>query len=167
MKQSRTMSMLESILNISIGFSVSLAAQILILPLLGVAISLHQNVAFALIMTVISIGRSYGVRRLFERLQIRRPLSPFMSAVLAERVRQVEGEGWSAEHDDKHPQGELARAGAAYALHAGTTSKTVPPQWPWLDDWWKPYGYRRDLVRGVALQIAEGERFDRCRKFAR
>lgn len=167
MKQSRAMSLVESVLNISIGFGVSLVAQILILPLLGVTVTLVQNVQFALIMTVVSIVRSYGLRRLFEALHIRRPISPFMQAVIAERFRQVEVEGWSTEHDDKYPQGELARAGVAYALHAGTLSKTIPPQWPWLADWWKPQGYRRDLVRGVALQLAEGERFDRCRKFAK
>ena len=36
--------------------------------------------------------------------------------VAAERKRQIEVEGWTAEHDDYHPPGELAQAGACYAL---------------------------------------------------
>lgn len=167
MKQSRMMSMLESILNIAVGFGISLGAQILILPLLGVAISLAQNFQFALIMTAISIARSYCLRRLFEALHIRRPLSPFMQAVIAERFRQIEVEGWDLDHDNRHRTGELGRAGACYLAHAGTSSPTMPDGWPWEWQWWKPHGRRRDLVRGVALGIAEGEKFDRERRFSR
>ena len=36
--------------------------------------------------------------------------------VAAERKRQIEVEGWTAEHDDRHTPGELAQAGACYAL---------------------------------------------------
>ncbi|MBN8987445.1 MAG: hypothetical protein J0H42_04315 [Rhizobiales bacterium] len=163
MKQSRAMSMLESILNIAIGFGVSLGAQILILPLLGVQISLQQNFQFALIMTVISVVRSYGLRRLFEALHIRRPLSAFKQAVIAERFRQVEVEGFDVAHDDRNPRGQMATAGACFALEAGMMSAAPPAPWPWTDDWWKPAGFRRDLVRAAALIIAEGEKFDRDR----
>ena len=37
--------------------------------------------------------------------------------VLAERLRQVECENWSPEHDDRHDGGELLRAGTLYYLH--------------------------------------------------
>lgn len=167
MKQSKIMSLLESVINIAIGFGISLAAQIYFLPLLGVAISLSQNITFALIMTVISIARSFALRRVFEALHIRRPLSPFMQAVIAERFRQIEGEGWSTEHDDAHAPGELARAGGCYADRAGLPGRSIsdiPSRWPWSRDWWKPAGFRRDLVRAGALIIAEGEKFDRNRK---
>jgi hypothetical protein len=40
--------------------------------------------------------------------------------IIAERRRQVDTEGWTEEHDDKHNGGELARAGACYALQAAT-----------------------------------------------
>ena len=164
MKQSKAMSLVESLINIAVGFGISLLAQMFFLPLLGVTIEFRQNLLFALIMTVISIVRSYSLRRMFEALHIRRPLSPFIQAAIAERFRQIEGEGWSLDHDDKHNPGELAQAGACYLIHAGTESGTTPHDWPWNDGWWKPAGYRRDLVRGVALAIAEGERFDRSRK---
>ncbi|TIM14496.1 MAG: hypothetical protein E5Y67_12520 [Mesorhizobium sp.] len=37
--------------------------------------------------------------------------------IAAERQRQIESEGWTPEHDDKHEKGELAGAAACYALH--------------------------------------------------
>jgi len=163
MKQSKLMSMVESVVNIAIGFGISLVAQILILPLIGVHVTLSQNLQFALIMTAISIARSYVLRRVFEALHIRRPLSPGMQACIAERFAQIDREGFSLEHDDlEHPDGELRLAGACYIMHAGTISQTEPHDFPW-PKWWKPQGYRRDLVRGIALSIAELERFDRLR----
>lgn len=168
MKQSRLMSMLETTLSTAAGFGLSLFLQWLILPwLLGVPVPIATNLAFAAVMTVASLARGFVLRRIFEAFHIRRPLTPFMNAVLEERYRQIDKEGWSADHDDKHDRGELARAGAAYLLHAGTVSETVPHEWPWNSDWWKPQGYRRDMVRGVALGIADGDRFDRARKAAR
>lgn len=168
MKQSRLMSMLETTLSTAAGFGLSLLLQWLVLGwLLDVAIPLHTNLAFAAVMTVASLVRGFVLRRIFEAFHIRRPLSPFMNAVVAECFRQRDVEGWTPEHDDKHDRGELARAGAAYLLHAGTVSETVPHEWPWNSDWWKPQGYRRDMVRGIALGIADGDRFDRARKQGR
>jgi hypothetical protein len=178
MKQSKFMSMLESVINIAVGFGIGLIAQIVFLPMLGVAVSLRQNLIFAAIMTVISIARSYALRRVFEALHIRRPLSPFMQAVIAERHRQIDAEGWDTAHDDLHAHGELAAAGAAYALTAEKHLTNgpdvvndrliyVPKFWPWDIAWFKPVGFRRDLVRGAALLIADGEKWDRQRKAVR
>jgi hypothetical protein len=165
MKQSKLMSWLESLINIAVGFGISLAAQTVFLPLIGVSIAFHQNLTFALIMTVISLCRSFVLRRVFEALHIRRPMSPFVQAVIAERVRQIEGEGWDHVHDDAHATGELARAGASYAIHAGAEkAPQLPVYWPWSPEWWKPAGFRRDLVKACALIIAEGDKFDRSRK---
>jgi len=166
MKQSRLNSWLESVANTSVGFGISLLAQWLFLPLLGVEISLHQNLLFALIMTVISIVRGYAMRRVFEHFGIRTRLSPFAQAVIAERHRQIETEGWSIEHDDQHVSGELAQAGAVYANYAGARSEGAapPPEWPWDGHWWRPAGFRRDLIKAAALVVAEGEKFDRNRK---
>ncbi len=165
MKQSCLASFTESATNIVVGFGISLGAQMLFLPMLGVPINHIQNFVFACIMTVISLARSFILRRIFEALHIRRPLSPFVQAVVAERFRQIESEGWSAAHDDEHKTGELARAGASYALSAAKDSFRSPPgPWPWGNEWWKPQGLRRDLVKSAALIIAEGERHDRNRK---
>jgi hypothetical protein len=168
------MSFVESVTSILVGFGISLTAQIYFLPLLGVSISFHQNLTFALIMTVISIARQFVMRRIFEALHIRRPLSAFMQAVVAERFRQIEQEGWSFEHDDQeHQPGELAQAGAAYAMamncvFVSKNGHTMPiggsDLWPWVADWWKAHEKRRNYVKACALIIAEGEKFDRSRK---
>ncbi|WP_262048638.1 hypothetical protein [Bradyrhizobium sp. Bra78] len=170
MKQSKIMSLAESFINILVGFGISLAAQAFFLPLLGVAVSFQQNLMFALIMILISTARSYALRRVFEALHIRRPLSPFIQAVIAERFRQIEQEGWSTAHDDAHPAGELAAAGSSYAImptwrrRADDDFGPEPPMtWPWSLDWWKPQNNRRDLVRAAALVVAEGEKLDRNR----
>lgn len=168
MKQSRSTSLLKSIVSTVVGFGISLAAQWAILPILiGAPVPLHANLAFAAIMTVLSIGRGYVLERVFEMMGWRVKMSPFAFAVLAERQRQRDGEGWDDGHDDSHSTGELGRAGACYIIHAGTQSVTAPHDWPWSDGWWKPQGFRRDLVRGVALGIAEGDKFDRDRKRGR
>lgn len=165
MKQSRQTSFLKSVISTAAGFTIGLASQVFILPLLGVAISLHQNITFAVIMTAISIARGYLLERVFEFFGMRIKLSAFMQAAIAECFRQRDLEGYSSEHDDMLPNGDLAAAGGTYLLDAGTASKIPPPDWPWNDDLWKPNGFRRDLVRGVALGIAEGEKFDRsCRR---
>jgi hypothetical protein len=168
MKQSRLMSMVETCLNTAIGFGVAIATQVLVFPLFGYSPPLSTNLQIGLIFTVVSIARGFVLRRMFEALHIRRPMSPFVQAVIAERFRQIEQEGWTPEHDDKeHPSGQLADAGACYALHAGSLSETTPHEWPWSPDWWKPAGFRRDLVKACALIIAEGEKFDRNKKQGR
>lgn len=164
MKQSRAMSLVESLINIAVGFGLSIACQAIVLPLLGVAIPWRANLLFALFMTGVSIARQFCLRRLFEALHIRRPLSPAMTAVIAERYRQIEAEGWTIEHDDAtHERGDLAHAGAHYAFYAGQDAPS-PSTWRWDAKWWKPQNFRRDLVRAGALIIAEIEKFDRHRK---
>lgn len=165
MKQSRLGSFAESCINTAAGFGLSLLLQWLVLGwLLGQSIPLTVNLAFAAVMTVASIARQYVLRRAFEYFRISRKLSAAMTAVIAERFRQIEVEGWSAEHDDAHEPGELARAGGCYALHPGFSLDHEPPaEWPWDGQWWKPTDYRRSLVKGAALILAEIERFDRRR----
>jgi hypothetical protein len=90
--------------------------------------------------------------------------------VLAERRRQIESEGWTPEHDDAHDSGEMAAAGASYALNAadqlhpfsqGDGGNAQPESWPWDSQWWRPTTPRRDLVKAGALILAEIERLDR------
>lgn len=85
--------------------------------------------------------------------------------VLAERRRQIETEGWTPEHDDRHNAGEMALAASCYAQEGpdpyGHGWPTIPSAWPWSPDWWKPQGYRRNLVKAAALILAEIERLDR------
>ncbi|MFA4974574.1 MAG: hypothetical protein WC683_18370 [bacterium] len=80
--------------------------------------------------------------------------------VKAERRRQIEAEGWDAEHDARHAAGDLADAAACYAATDKDLRYGVPFGWPWGDNWWKPTTRRRDLVKAGALILAEIERLD-------
>jgi len=70
-KQSRTMSLVESLVNIAIGYGIQCAAFALLLPLFGFAPSLHDTLVFGLVMTVVSVVRSYALRRVFEAIRVR------------------------------------------------------------------------------------------------
>lgn len=63
--QSRKMSLIESITNVIIGYFVALLSQLLIFPVFDIHVSLSQNIKIGLFFTVISIIRSYFLRRLF------------------------------------------------------------------------------------------------------
>lgn len=67
MSQSRKHSMLESLVNVLVGYGIALAAQLLIFPLFGIHVSLQDNIVIGLLFTVVSIVRSYALRRLFNR----------------------------------------------------------------------------------------------------
>lgn len=171
MKQSRLMSWIETIVGTAIGFAIALATQLVVFPLFGFSPPLSQNLAITAIFTIVSIARGYLLRRLFEALHIRTPLSPGLIAIAAERRRQIDVEGWTAEHDAAYPAGDLARAGACYALTVDKRAASngdaglavVPSYWPWASRWWKPKDDRRDLVRAGALIVAELDKIDRDR----
>jgi hypothetical protein len=110
-------------------------------------------------------------------------VSTFAAQVLAERQRQIDIEGFTAERDvAAYPRGELIKAAICYAFYAafGSLSHTrvdgerirpryvlpvevaalVKAFWPWDFTWWKPQTRRRALVKAAALLIAEGDRQD-------
>jgi hypothetical protein len=65
MSQTRTGSLIEAIINVLIGFWINFAANLLILPMIGFHITLGQNFFIGLLYTIISIARSYCIRRWF------------------------------------------------------------------------------------------------------
>ena len=67
--QSRIMSVIEAATNVLIGLVVSLISQLAIFKLYDINITLSQNVEITLYFTVISIVRSYALRRLFNRIR--------------------------------------------------------------------------------------------------
>lgn len=69
--QSRAHSLLESIVNVAIGYFIALAAQMLVFPLFGIHVTLRDNIRIGLIFTVVSIARSYALRRLFNLWHVR------------------------------------------------------------------------------------------------
>lgn len=66
--QTRTQSLVESTINVSIGYGVALAAQIAVFPMFGIRIEMIDNLLIGAIFTAISIARSYAVRRIFNHL---------------------------------------------------------------------------------------------------
>ena len=95
--------------------------------------------------------------------------------ILMERQRQIDEERLDELHDAKHVNGELAIAGALYALHASkvierkhrgvfaegaTINKRCPILWPFEAGWWKPNPEEPvlQLVKAGALIAAEIDR---------
>lgn len=87
-----------------------------------------------------------------------------IEAIAAERRRQIDAEGWTAEHDDQHANGEIAVAAGCYAFTSAIGKVNLPVMWPWDLKWWKPKDRRADLVRAGALIAAEIDRLDRLEK---
>lgn len=95
-----------------------------------------------------------------------------LELVLEERKRQIEVEGYSLEHDDKHDGGEIAFAAACYATHPRdifikedySESFRFERQIPFDE-----YHIRPDIdelecaVKGAALMLAEVERLIRLK----
>lgn len=65
MSQTKTSSAIEAITNVVIGFSINYFANLLIFPLFDLHISLGANFLMGMIYTVISVVRSYVLRRWF------------------------------------------------------------------------------------------------------
>lgn len=63
--QTRLGSLIEAFVNVVIGFAVNFAANLVILPLFGYTPTLSDNFKIGLLYTVVSIARSYVVRRWF------------------------------------------------------------------------------------------------------
>lgn len=70
--QSRLGSFVESLLNILIGYGVALVSQIIIFEWYGIQISMKDQAMIGIWFTIISIVRSYVVRRFFNRLIVRK-----------------------------------------------------------------------------------------------
>lgn len=68
MKQTKRHSLLESVVNILIGYFIALGSQLVIFPLYGVHIHLKDNILIGLYFTVISLIRSFLIRRYFTKL---------------------------------------------------------------------------------------------------
>lgn len=65
MNQTRLGSLIETMVNIVIGFTINWTANMFIFPLFGFHISAGANFVLGLIYTVISVIRSYCIRRWF------------------------------------------------------------------------------------------------------
>lgn len=70
LSQPKLHSFIESVVNVLIGLGINVYAQTLVFPLFGINIPLHTNLSIAAIFTVISIVRSFGLRRIFNRIHV-------------------------------------------------------------------------------------------------
>ena len=68
MGQSRQMSAVEAVISTAIGYIVAVATQMVVFPIFGLRVGVWENLGIGLAFTVVSVARSYLVRRLYERL---------------------------------------------------------------------------------------------------
>lgn len=66
--QSRTMSLAEALANVAVGFIIAVLTQRAVFPLFGIETPWSTDLAIGALFTVVSIVRSYLMRRFFERL---------------------------------------------------------------------------------------------------
>ena len=69
--QSKRASMAEAIVNILVGYSINMLANFTLFPLFGWHITLEQNLLLGVFYTVISLCRSYCLRRVFNWFWVR------------------------------------------------------------------------------------------------
>ena len=65
--QSKYQSFIESLINILIGYLTALLSQVLIFPLFNIDVAFQDNLLIGLYFTIISLIRSYLVRRYFNK----------------------------------------------------------------------------------------------------
>lgn len=68
--QSRWMSLVESASNIVVGYCLAVLTQVLVFPLFGLSVSLGENLGIGAVFTVISLIRSFALRRIFNGLSV-------------------------------------------------------------------------------------------------
>ena len=65
--QTKRQSLIESIANITIGYAVAIVSQLALYPLFDIDMPLGDNLLIGACFTLISLVRSYMVRRWFNR----------------------------------------------------------------------------------------------------
>ena len=70
-RQSRIMSLAEASANVVVGFVLAVATQAILFPPLGLEVTLEIHLLIGGVFTVVSIARSYALRRLFEGIRTR------------------------------------------------------------------------------------------------
>ncbi len=68
--QSRWMSLVESATNIVVGYCLAVLTQVLVFPMFGLSVSLGENLGIGAVFTVVSLARSFVLRRIFNGLSV-------------------------------------------------------------------------------------------------
>lgn len=63
--QTKKHSLIEAFVNVAVGYSVAVTSQVIIFPMYEVHITLEANLLIGVWFTLISLIRSYVLRRLF------------------------------------------------------------------------------------------------------
>jgi hypothetical protein len=66
------MSLVEAVANVVVGYGVAVMTQMLVFPVFGLQTTLVQNLKLGGLFTVVSIVRSFALRRLFEAVRVHR-----------------------------------------------------------------------------------------------
>ncbi len=80
MKQSRLMSLIEAVTNVVVGYGLAVLTQVLAFPAFGLHATLSQNLQLATLFSVISVLRSFLLRRAFEATRVRATGAPTNNA---------------------------------------------------------------------------------------
>ena len=67
--QSRLMSAVEATANVAVGYGIAVMTQVMVFPLFGLNASLIENLILGSIFTIVSLIRSYALRRMFNALR--------------------------------------------------------------------------------------------------
>ncbi len=68
MRQSRTMSLVESATNVVVGYALAIGTQLVVFPLFGIETGLREHLTIGLAFVGVSLARGYVLRRIFEAL---------------------------------------------------------------------------------------------------
>ena len=68
MSQSRALSALEAGANVVVGYGLAVLVQLALFPVFGLSVALADNLRIGAVFTLVSLARSYALRRLFDRL---------------------------------------------------------------------------------------------------
>lgn len=69
------MSLAEALTNVAVGYGIAVTTQVAVFPVFGLYASLADNLLMGAIFTVVSIVRSYSLRRVFEAIRMRGSLT--------------------------------------------------------------------------------------------
>lgn len=74
--QTRRWSAVEAVANVAVGYAVALAAQAVVFPLAGIHVGAGTHAAIGGAFTVVSLVRSYALRRVFNAIASRPASAP-------------------------------------------------------------------------------------------
>jgi len=65
--QTRTHSFIESVANVLVGYTVAILSQLLVFPMFDINVPFTDNLMIGMWFTLISLVRSYAIRRWFTK----------------------------------------------------------------------------------------------------